>query len=74
MAGFNLDSYETVEQRHARAIAAYPDLRCVVVNHTTPADRSQGVWVVERDEKLIAELVGVAERLMDHFTYESQVD
>lgn len=47
MAGFNLDSYETVEQRHARAIAAYPDLRCVVVNHTTPADRSQGVWVVE---------------------------
>lgn len=30
--------------------------------------------IVERDEKLIGELVGVAERLMDHFTYESQVD
>ena len=47
MAGFNLDSYETVEDRHARAIEAFPDLRCVLVNHTTETDREKGVWVVE---------------------------
>ena len=47
MASFNLDSYETVEQRHARALEAYPDLRCVLVNHTTENDRAQAMWVVE---------------------------
>ena len=47
LANFNLADYETVEQRHARAIEAHPDLRCVIVNHTTPADRANGVWVVE---------------------------
>lgn len=47
MANFNLDSYETVEQRHARALEAYPDLRCVIVNHTTDNDRAQAMWVVE---------------------------
>lgn len=47
MANFNLDSYETVEQRHARALAEYPDLRCVIVNHTTENDRAQAMWVVE---------------------------
>lgn len=47
MANFNLDSYETVEQRHARALEAHPDLRCVIVNHTTENDRAQAMWVVE---------------------------
>lgn len=47
MANFNLDQYETVEQRHARALAEYPDLRCVIRNHTTENDRAQGIWVVE---------------------------
>jgi hypothetical protein len=47
MANFDLSSYETVEQRHARAIEAYPDLRCVIVNHTTENDRAQSTWVVE---------------------------
>ena len=47
MAHFNLDSYETVEERHARALAEHPDLRCVIVNHTTPADREANTWVVE---------------------------
>jgi hypothetical protein len=47
MANFNLDSYETVEQRHSRALAEYPDLRCVIVNHTTENDRAQAMWVVE---------------------------
>jgi hypothetical protein len=47
MAQFNLNDYETVEERHARALALHPDLRCVTVNHTTPQDRTVGVWVVE---------------------------
>ena len=47
MANFNLADYETVEQRHARALEAYPDLRCVIVNHTTENDRAQATWVVE---------------------------
>jgi hypothetical protein len=47
MAQFNLADYETVEERHARALQEYPDLRCVIHNHTTPSDRQQGVWVVE---------------------------
>lgn len=47
MAPFNLNDYETVEQRHARAIAQYPDLRCVLINHTTPQDREAKTWVVE---------------------------
>ena len=47
MANFDLNNYETVEQRHARAFEAYPDLRCVLLNHSTPEDREKGVWVVE---------------------------
>ena len=47
MANFDLNQYETVEERHARALAAYPDLRCIIVNHTTDNDRAQGIWVVE---------------------------
>lgn len=47
MAHFDLDSYETVEQRHARVIQAYPDLRCEIINHTTPEDRANKIWVVE---------------------------
>jgi hypothetical protein len=47
MANFDLNNYETVEDRHARALEQYPDLRCVIHNHTTPNDRAQGMWVVE---------------------------
>jgi len=47
MGAFDLSSYETVEERHARAIAQYPDLRCVLINHTTPQDRAAATWVVE---------------------------
>ena len=47
MAQFDLNAYETVEERHARAIALHSDLRCVLVNHTTATDRQQGMWVVE---------------------------
>lgn len=47
MANFDLNAYETVEQRHARALEAYPDLRCVIMNHTSENDRAQSTWVVE---------------------------
>lgn len=55
MAQFNLEDYETVEARHARALEQYPDLRCVIHNHTTANDRAQGVWVVEAQVFLTAE-------------------
>ena len=55
MAQFNLNDYETVEERHAIAIAEYPDIRCVIVNHTTPQDRAVGTWVVEARVYLNAE-------------------
>jgi len=55
MAQFNLNDYETVEERHARAITEYPDIRCVIVNHTTPQDRAVGTWVVEARVYLNAE-------------------
>jgi hypothetical protein len=55
MANFDLNSYETVEQRHARAIEAYPDLRCEIINHTTAADRADKTWVVEARVYLSAE-------------------
>lgn len=47
MANFNLADYETVEERLKRAHSAHEDLRIVTINHTTPADRSTGMWVVE---------------------------
>ena len=55
MAHFNLSDYETVEERHARVLRAYPDLRCVIVNHTTPQDRQASTWVVEARVYLNAE-------------------
>jgi len=55
MAQFDLNAYETVEERHARAIALHPDLRCVLLNHTTTTDRAQGMWVVEARVYLTAD-------------------
>lgn len=58
MAQFNLQDYETVEERLKRAHAAHDDLRVVTINHTTPADRASNMWVVEariyltRDDQL----------------------
>ena len=50
-----MNSYETVEERHARALAAYPDLRCVIINHTSATDRAAKTWVVEARVYLNAE-------------------
>lgn len=49
MAQFNLADYETVEERLKRfwADPDNADARLVTINHTTPADRNSGVWVVE---------------------------
>lgn len=44
---YNVDEYETVEDRHARIIAEYPDLRCVIINKTTAEDRKTNTWVCE---------------------------
>jgi len=47
MAQFDLSQYETVEERHARALAEYPDMRVEIINRTTENDRAQSTWVVE---------------------------
>jgi len=49
MANFDLNSYETVEERLRRfwADPANADARIVTLNHTTPQDRAANTWVVE---------------------------
>jgi hypothetical protein len=49
MAQFNLNDYETVEERLRRfwAMEEYQDARIETVNHTTPQDRAANTWVVE---------------------------
>jgi hypothetical protein len=49
MASFNPNDYETVEERLRRfwADEANADARVITINHTSPQDRSVGMWVVE---------------------------
>jgi hypothetical protein len=49
MANFNLNDYETVEERLRRFWSSdfAKDARIVTVNHTTAQDRAVGTWVVE---------------------------
>lgn len=47
MAGFNLDDYETVEQRIRRFYEAHTDGRIITENLTTTQDRDRGTWVVK---------------------------
>lgn len=47
MPRFNLNDYETVEERIKRFYEQYPDGRITTQNLTTPADRSVSTWVVE---------------------------
>jgi hypothetical protein len=49
MANFDLNSYETVDERLARLHAdpRFADVRVVTINHTTPTDRAAKTWVVE---------------------------
>lgn len=49
MAQFNLNDYETVEERLRRfwADPNHSDARLITINHTSPQDRAVGTWVVE---------------------------
>lgn len=47
MARFNLDDYETVEERIRKFYEAHPDGRIITENLTTTADRSVSTWVVK---------------------------
>jgi hypothetical protein len=46
MAGFNLQDYETVEERIKRFYKDNPEGRIITENKTTLQDRQVGVWVV----------------------------
>ncbi len=54
MPRFNLDDYETVEQRIKRFYTDNPDGRIVTHNLTTAADRSVSTWVVRSEVYLTA--------------------
>ena len=47
MARFNLDDYETVEQRIFRFYENHPDGRIITENVTTEHDRLQNMWIVK---------------------------
>lgn len=44
---FNLEDYETVEERIKRFYSLYEDGRIVTENATTPEDRATSTWVVK---------------------------
>jgi len=54
MARFNLDDYETVEERIRKFYEAHPDGRIITENLTTPEDRSVSTWVVRASIYLTA--------------------
>jgi len=49
MAMFNLNDYETVEERLRRfwSMPEHADARLITINHSTSEDRAKGVWVIE---------------------------
>ena len=47
MAHFNLNDYETVEQRLTRFLGDFPDARIITENLTTVQDRQTSTWVVK---------------------------
>lgn len=49
MANFNLNDYETVEQRLHRAYKDHPLMRVITENLTTEQDRSVLTWVVKAE-------------------------
>ena len=49
MAHFNLQDYETVEDRLKRLYSLYPDARVITTNLTTPQDRQVSTWVVKAE-------------------------
>lgn len=55
MAQFNLNDYETVEERIKRFYSLHGDGRIITKNLTTLQDRQVGTWVVEASVYLNAE-------------------
>ena len=49
MAQFNLNDYETVEERIKRLYALHPDARIITKNLTTLQDRQVSTWVVRAE-------------------------
>lgn len=49
MAQFNLNDYETVEERLRRLYDAHPDARVITKNLTTSQDRQVSTWVVQAE-------------------------
>jgi hypothetical protein len=49
MANFNLQDYETVEQRLHRAYKDHPNMRVITKNLTTLQDRQVSTWVVQAE-------------------------
>ena len=49
MANFNLNDYETVEQRLARAHRDHPEMQVITTNLTTPQDRAVLTWIVKAE-------------------------
>ena len=49
MANFNLNDYETVEQRLHRAYKDHPLMRVITKNLTTLQDRQVSTWVVQAE-------------------------
>ena len=54
MARFNLQDYETVEERLRKFYEQHPDGRIVTENLTTMADRSVSTWIVKASVYLTA--------------------
>lgn len=54
MARFNLNDYETVEERIKRFYEAHPDGRIITDNLTSMADRSVSTWIVKASVYLTA--------------------
>lgn len=52
MASFNLNDYETVEERIRRFYADHPNGRIITENQTKRSDREKGVWVVFAEIRL----------------------
>jgi hypothetical protein len=53
MAMFNLEDYETVEERIRRVYSDYPDARILTINETTPADRAALTWIIRAELWLV---------------------
>ena len=71
MAQFNLNDYETVEQRIARFYKDNPDGQIVTKNLTTLQDRQVSTWVVQAKIYVRNPLLGVDDRYHEDYILKS---